>query len=200
MSTKNSKKIIKKVVEESDEEEIVEKKDDKKQLSDEEEQKENDTESSGEEEKKDTKKEEVKTEKKSIIEFDHNEVRKMDVGAVKQISDIDMLKILLVRGEDSHNPALWGGSQRLLRQLNMEFRDKPFNPAFNKGRGQYVRRYPETNTRDEQQYNQAPQIQQRPNRQIGNQQQYNPNMYRGARPQYQPRQYQKNVYDRPEDD
>lgn len=60
------------------------------------------------------------TEPKSIIDFDHDEIRKFDVEHTKAIDDLMLLKILIVRGKDGHNPALWSGTQRLLRQLNFE--------------------------------------------------------------------------------
>lgn len=60
------------------------------------------------------------SEPKSIIDFDHDEIRKLDIEHTKSIDDLMLLKILIVRGKDGHNPALWSGTQRLLRQLNFE--------------------------------------------------------------------------------
>lgn len=60
------------------------------------------------------------TEPKSITDFDHDEIRKFDVEHTKAVDDLMLLKILIVRGKDGHNPALWSGTQRLLRQLNFE--------------------------------------------------------------------------------
>lgn len=57
---------------------------------------------------------------KSIIEFEPSEVRNQDTGSIKLIDNMTLLKILIVRGKDEHNPALWAGAQRLLKQLNCE--------------------------------------------------------------------------------
>lgn len=65
------------------------------------------------------------TEGKSIIEFDHDAIRKLDIGTIKLTDNMTLLKILIVRGKDEHNPSLWAGTQRLLRQLNCEFERKP---------------------------------------------------------------------------
>ena len=63
-------------------------------------------------------------EKKSVADFDHDEIRKLDVGLIHDTDVTTLLKILVVRGKDTYNPALWGGSQRLLRQLHCEFDDR----------------------------------------------------------------------------
>lgn len=50
--------------------------------------------------------------------FDYEEVRKMDSRCIKNLDDItDLVKILIVRGHDSHNPTLWATGNTLLRQL-----------------------------------------------------------------------------------
>lgn len=52
------------------------------------------------------------------MNFDYEEVRKMDSRCVKDLDDItDLVKILIVRGHDSHNPTLWATGNTLLRQL-----------------------------------------------------------------------------------
>lgn len=58
--------------------------------------------------------------KKSIIDFDQDEIKNLDTGIIKTTDNMTMLKILIVRGKNEHNPALWAGAQRLLRQLNCE--------------------------------------------------------------------------------
>lgn len=92
-------------------------------------------------------------EPKSIVDFDHDEIRKFDVEHTKAIDDLMLLKILIVRGKDGHNPALWSGTQRLLRQLNFEVdrgnggRFREFNRA--PRRGGYQSRAPVQTQQDE---------------------------------------------------
>ena len=57
---------------------------------------------------------------KSIVDFDQDEIKKYDDEHTKTVDDMTLLKILVVRGKDNHNPALWSGAQRLLKQLNFE--------------------------------------------------------------------------------
>lgn len=101
----------------------------------------------------------VPTPEKSISEFDHAEVRKFDVKHTKDIDDMMLLKILLVRGKDGHNPALWSGSQRLLRQLNFEV-DNTNRPPRNFGRNQPPRGRGGFQQRS--QFQQRPSLEQRP--------------------------------------
>lgn len=70
---------------------------------------------------------EAAAEPKSITDFDHDEIRKIDTGIVKNINTMTLLKILIVRGKDNYNPALWAGTQRLLKNLNCEVERKPDN-------------------------------------------------------------------------
>jgi hypothetical protein len=58
---------------------------------------------------------------KSITEFDYDEIRKVDVGSIKKLDNITLMKILVVRGRDEKNPAIWQAMQRLLKQVNCEF-------------------------------------------------------------------------------
>lgn len=60
----------------------------------------------------------------SIINFSYDEIRNIDKNYVNFIDIITLLKILAVRGNDSHNPALLYGAQRLLRQLNFEIQNE----------------------------------------------------------------------------
>lgn len=60
------------------------------------------------------------TEPKSIADFDVNEIKKLDAEKTATISSFDLLKILSVRGDASHNPALRFGTLRLLKELNCE--------------------------------------------------------------------------------
>lgn len=57
---------------------------------------------------------------KSISEFDYDDIRKFDSMNTAKVDSLMMLKILIVRGKDNHNPAQWAGAQRLLKQLNCE--------------------------------------------------------------------------------
>lgn len=64
----------------------------------------------------------VVVEKKSIADFDRADIIKLDNERTKDMSVINLLKILIVRGEneDNPNPALKMGTVKLLRQLNCE--------------------------------------------------------------------------------
>jgi len=62
---------------------------------------------------------------KSIIDFDSEEAQKYANKTIKEASIIEILKVLIVRGKDEHNPALWRGSERLLQQLNGERQRHP---------------------------------------------------------------------------
>lgn len=79
--------------------------------------------------------------KKSIADFDYKDIRKLDSNITRNITDIDLLKILLVRGVDKYNPALKSGADHLLRQLNGERigQKKQFQPSNNDKK--YVRNF-----------------------------------------------------------
>jgi len=90
---------------------------------------------------------------KSIADFDYDEVERLDVGAVKAVDSVTLLKLLIVRGKKVLNPTLWKGAQETLRRLNGELethentnprRDfnqgrRDFNQGrnFNQGRGEF---------------------------------------------------------------
>lgn len=67
---------------------------------------------------------------KSITEFDYDEIRKIDVGSIKKFDNITLMKILVVRGRDEKNPAIWQAMQRLLKQVNCEFDPLQQEPAY----------------------------------------------------------------------
>ena len=106
---------------------------------------------------------------KSIADFDSDEVEKLDVGAVKELDSVTLLKILIVRGKKVLNPTLWKGAQETLRRLNGEVSERPERPDFRNnrrdngrnnrdnggGRGRFQPRNQEFTPR-----NQAPQMQQ----------------------------------------
>ncbi len=56
----------------------------------------------------------------SIADFDRDEARTFDDRTVSELDVMDLLKVLVVRGADQHNPTLGGESERLMRQLNCE--------------------------------------------------------------------------------
>ena len=57
------------------------------------------------------------TERKSVLEFDRNEVAGIDPV---QLTNDQLLMILIRRGEVQKNPVISGGCERLLRQINRE--------------------------------------------------------------------------------
>lgn len=67
---------------------------------------------------------------KSITEFDYDEIRKTDVGSIKKFDNITLMKILVVRGHDEKNPAIWQAMQRLLKQVNCEFDPLQQEPVY----------------------------------------------------------------------
>jgi hypothetical protein len=62
----------------------------------------------------------VENKPKSVINFDASDVLKFNDRLVKDTPDIELLKILIVRGKENHNPSQWKGAERLLQQLNGE--------------------------------------------------------------------------------
>jgi hypothetical protein len=83
---------------------------------------------------------------KSIADFDYDEVERLDVGAVKAVDSVTLLKLLIVRGKKVLNPTLWKGAQETLRRLNGELEThentnprRDFNQGrnFNQGRGEF---------------------------------------------------------------
>lgn len=78
----------------------------------------------------------------SIANFNHDEVLPLENEVVKDLSFIQLLKVLVVRGSQNYNPALAAGAERLLRQLNRETiraprsrNPKPNNAASGNGNG-----------------------------------------------------------------
>ena len=65
---------------------------------------------------------------KSVLDFDREQTALIDVGDVANVSDEDLLKILIRRGEMKKNPAISSGCKRVLRQINSE---TSFKPHFN---------------------------------------------------------------------
>jgi hypothetical protein len=58
--------------------------------------------------------------KKSVLDFDRVEVGLLDVGEVAKLSNEDLLKVLVRRGEEQKNPAVASGCKKVLRQINFE--------------------------------------------------------------------------------
>src|SRR5690606_6506087 len=59
---------------------------------------------------------EVRTEeqpKKSCVEFERSEVRGWETKTLNSLTNSDLLKVLMTRGEDTQNPALVVGSRHL---------------------------------------------------------------------------------------
>ena len=74
---------------------------------------------------------------KSVLDFDRTQVAAIDVGDVAKLSNEDLIKILVRRGEEQKNPAIAAGCKRLLRQINGETSRRPHHPNsnFSRGRG-----------------------------------------------------------------
>lgn len=94
-----------------------------------------------------------KPQPKSVIEFDYDEIKNFDATHTKDIDDFTLMRILIVRGKEHHNPAMWAGIQRLLKQLNGEFEDTGRNDSRFRGHDQPQRYQPRFQRRD----NYAPQ-------------------------------------------
>lgn len=58
--------------------------------------------------------------KKSVLEFDHNEINRLDKKVTKDLDNNTLLKILMVRGIKSSNPVLFNRSRGALLEINME--------------------------------------------------------------------------------
>lgn len=56
----------------------------------------------------------------SVVDFNRDEVRELESKKVSELGLEDVLKLLIVRGEDQKNPIVSGGCERLLRQINRE--------------------------------------------------------------------------------
>lgn len=76
--------------------------------------------------------------RESIAKFDYEVTRELDKKSLSGVSIQDILKVLVVRGVDSMNPALKHGAKDLLKKLNGERVGPPRNSQFgtnNGGRG-----------------------------------------------------------------
>lgn len=77
--------------------------------------------------------------RQSIAKFDHNEIRKLDKDRLSGISNVELLRVLITRGEDdlNPNPQLKFGARDLLKRLGGEriTRRRPFENGQRGGRG-----------------------------------------------------------------
>jgi len=73
------------------------------------------------------------TKVKSVLDFDREEILKLESKTVSELSVLELLKILIRRGEvaDPPNPIISGGCERLLKQISRERMNKP-QQNFNK--------------------------------------------------------------------
>lgn len=88
---------------------------------------------------------------KSVADFDRKVVETYEVKLVSELDIIELIKVLIVRGDESHNPALASGAEKLLRQLHREvlrtgnpresqrseYRHKGKNRGRGRGRGRF---------------------------------------------------------------
>lgn len=79
----------------------------------------------------------------SVADFDRNTVRELESKMVNELNMDDLLKVLIVRGEDQKNPVVSGGCERLLKQINRE----RVGRGRGRGRGGRFRRQDEFNQR-----------------------------------------------------
>jgi len=79
---------------------------------------------------------------KSVLDFDRDEIGLFDVGDTAKLSNEDLLKVLVRRGEVQKNPAISAGCKRLLRQINSETSHKPHHQNHSRGRGGFNSRNP----------------------------------------------------------
>lgn len=73
-----------------------------------------------EEMQSETMEQEQQTTTKSVVDFDRDEVATYETKTVSDMSSEDLLKVVIRRGEMDKNPALSGGCERVLRQINRE--------------------------------------------------------------------------------
>jgi len=80
--------------------------------------------------------------RKSVMDFDRNEIATYEGKKVAELTVNDLLKVLIKRGEDQTNPIVSGGCERLLKQINRErigrrpMRHNNFNQDDNAGGNQ----------------------------------------------------------------
>lgn len=58
--------------------------------------------------------------KKSVLDFDRTTVQGYEARSVSDLSNDELLMVLIRRGEAQKNPVISGGCERLLRQINRE--------------------------------------------------------------------------------
>ncbi len=71
--------------------------------------------------------------KDSVVNFDRKEVPAWNSMKVSDLTDEQLLKVLICRGENLKNPVLSGGCKRVLKQINGE--RFPRRPGFVRGNG-----------------------------------------------------------------
>lgn len=71
--------------------------------------------------------------KDSVVNFDRTDVPKWETMKVNELTDEELLKVVVVRGESKKNPVLSGGCKRVLKQINGE--RFPRRPQFMRGSG-----------------------------------------------------------------
>ncbi len=64
----------------------------------------------------------------SVLDYDADEIQQFDSQHLSSIDSMRLLKVLIERGRNSHNPTLWSGTRRLLQQLNFERIPNPLKP------------------------------------------------------------------------
>jgi len=83
-------------------------------------------------------------EKKSIIDFDHNKARKLRTKKLSEITIMETLQYLVVRGKDENNVALEVEIEKIMKKLNRETlgpRRRRFRGGRGRGRGRSNRRF-----------------------------------------------------------
>ena len=71
--------------------------------------------------------------RKSISNFDYDEIRDFDKTKLAGISNVELLKVLIVRGADELNPPLRFGARNMLKRLNGERVNHPRPREFQRG-------------------------------------------------------------------
>lgn len=65
-------------------------------------------------------------ERRSVLDFDRQEAAKLESSKASDLTNDQLLMILVTRGEAQKNPVISSGCERVLRQINRE--RLPFNP------------------------------------------------------------------------
>ena len=58
--------------------------------------------------------------RKSVCDFDREDVARFETSKVEELTNEDLLKVVIRRGEMQKNPVLSGGCKRVLKQINLE--------------------------------------------------------------------------------